>query len=184
MKIFVTGGTGQVGSNVIELARNKYNAVIVASLYRRRPQIPWDCETVEMNLEDAASIRSAIEPHRPDVVIHSAVPRDLTRMEFDHAWSWNILVTATRAIAETCRDLDAKLVFVSTDWVFGNQGEPPYSEHTPPCPANYYGVMKVVGETLVSTICRNWAVARTASVFGFNLACPDFEYQHQGIFNL
>ena len=180
MKIFVTGGTGQIGSNIIALAQEKHNAEIVASVYRRRPETPWDCETVQMNLEDAASVQRAIEPRMPDVVIHSAVPRDLLRMEFDHPWSWSILVSATRVIAETCRELGAKLVFVSTDWVFGNHGEPPYSEDTPPCPVNYYGFLKVVGETLVSTICPNSAVARTASVFGLNLACPNYEPQSQG----
>lgn len=172
MKIFVTGGTGMVGSNIIKLAQDKHKADIVAAFYRRQPPVQWGCETVEMNLENSDSVRRAIELHRPDVVIHCAVPRDLLRMEFDHPWSWNILVTATRVLAETCRDVGARLIFVSTDYVFGNGGEPPYSEDSPPCPLNYYGFMKAIGETLVSSICPNSAVARAAAVFGVSLAGP------------
>jgi dTDP-4-dehydrorhamnose reductase len=180
LKIFVTGGTGQIGSNIIAMAQDRHDMAIVASLYRQRPEAPWNFETVPMNLEDVAAIRRAIIATKADVVIHSAVPRDLLRMEFDHDWSWSILVTATRAIAETCRELEARLVFVSTDWVFGNHGEPPYAEDHPPCPVNHYGVMKVVGETLVNTICPDSAVARTASVFGPNAARHSHEFGPQG----
>jgi dTDP-4-dehydrorhamnose reductase len=180
LKVFVTGGTGQIGSNIIALAQDKYDVEIVASLHTRRPEAPWEFETVPMDLEDATAIRRAIKPAKPDVVIHCAVPRDLLRMEFDHDWSWNVLVTATRTIAETCREVDSKPVFVSTDWVFGCQGEPSYGERTPPCPVNYYGVMKVVGETLVTSLCPEAAVARTASVFGPNVACPKRELGIQG----
>lgn len=181
MKILLTGGTGLVGSNVIKVAHEKHGLELVASLYDRRPQAPWGCQTVYLNLEDPASIRQAIAAHKPQAVIHCAAPRDEDRLELDHPWGWAVMVTATRALAETCRDLGAKLIFVSSDWVFGNGGQPPYAEDSPPCPVNYFGFLKVVGETLVSSICPDSAVVRIAGVYGPNWSYPAYEQKEEGI---
>ncbi|MEW5961155.1 MAG: NAD(P)-dependent oxidoreductase [Chloroflexota bacterium] len=181
MKIFLTGGTGLVGSNVLKVAREKYSAEIIASIYNRRPKVAWDCDTIQMDLEDVASIRAAVERCRPDVVIHCAAPRDEDRLEIDHDWGWLVMVAATRALAEVCREVGARLIFVSSDWVFGNGGQPPYAEDSPPCPVNYFGFLKVLGETLVSTLCPNYAIARTAGVYGLNWSDPDHEQKEEGI---
>lgn len=180
LKIFLTGGTGLVGSNVLKVAREKYDVEMVASLFQRRPEADWGCETVHMDLEDLTSIRKAVEAHRPDAVIHCAQPRDEARMEVDHEWNWALLVTATRVLAEACRHVDAKLIFVSSDWIFGNGGKPPYSEESAPCPASYFGLLKVVGETVVSTVCPNYAIARTSGVYGPIWSYPDYEPEEEG----
>ena len=85
--------------------------------------------------------------------------------------AWQSYVDATRHLAEASREVGAKMVLVSTDWVFdGTQA--PADETTPPNPVNYYGVLKVVGETLVGSLSSNWAVARVASVNGIYWAQP------------
>ncbi len=181
MRILVTGGTGLVGSNVIKVARERYNDEVVASLYRRTPEVAWDFETVNMDLEDAASVRRAVEDSRPETVIHCAAPRDEDRLEIDHKWGWAVMVTATRVLAEACRDVGAKLIFVSSDWVFGNGGVSPYNEDSPPCPVNYFGFLKAIGETLVSTLCPNSAIARTAGVYGPNWSDPQHRQVEAGV---
>ena len=170
-----------VGSNTIKVGRDKYQAEVIGTLFSRQPEVPWNVRTVPMDLEDGNSIREAIDKHRPDAVVHCAFPRDLDRLEVDHEWSWRIMVTGTEIMAKACRELDAKLVFVSSDWVFGDGGVAPYSEDSPPCPPNYYGVMKVVGETLVTSLCENFAVARVAGVYGVNWSYPKQEQTEEGM---
>lgn len=181
MRILVTGGTGLVGSNVIKVAQEGYGAEVIASLFSRKPVVPWRCATVAMDLENEASVRRAVEACHPGAVIHCAAPRDEDRLEVDHEWGWRVMVTSTRALAEACQDLGAKLVFVSSDWVFGRGGRPPYSEDSPPCPANYFGLLKVAGELLVSALCLNSAVVRIAGVYGPNWSDPTYEPREAGV---
>lgn len=174
MRILVTGGTGLVGSNVIQVAQERPDFQVIATLFSRKPKIAWDAETVFMDLEDEASIRQAVETCQPDAVIHCAAPRDEDRLEVDHPWGWQVMVTGTRILAEACRDLGAKLIFVSSDWVFGNGGQPPYGEDSPPCPVNYFGFLKAIGETIVSSICKDSVVVRIAGVYGVNWSDPAY----------
>lgn len=181
MKALVTGGTGLVGSNVLRVAREESGLDVVATLFDRRPALPWDCPTIGMDLADPASVRHAVQTTHPDAVIHCAAPRDEDRLEVDHEWAWQVMVVGTRAMAEACRDTGARLVFVSSDWVFGRGGQPPYAEDSPPCPANYFGFLKVVGETLVLSLCPESAVVRIAGVYGPNWSDPHHEQAEAGI---
>lgn len=173
MRLLITGGTGLVGSNVIKIAQEKYPVEVVASLYSRSPAVPWGIQTVAMDLEDLDSINRALEEIQPDVVIHCAAVRDEDRLEVDHEWGWKIMVGSTEVLARACQHMGAKLVFVSSCWVFGNRGEPPYAEDSPPCPANYFGLLKTVGETLVASLCDNFTIVRLPGVQGINWASSD-----------
>ena len=175
MRILVTGGTGLVGSNVIQVAQEKTDVQVIATLFSRRLKIAWDVETVFMDLEDETSIRQAVKACQPEAVIHCAAPRDEDRLEVDHPWGWRVMVAGTRVLAEACRDVGARLIFVSSDWVFGNGGQPPYREDSPPCPVNYFGFLKTIGETIVSSVCQDSAVVRIAGVYGPNWSDPDYE---------
>ena len=173
MKVFVTGGTGLVGSNVIKVAREKYGADVVASMYNRTPTAPVHYTIERLDVTDKAALTAALKKHRPDVVIHCAATVDHDRLEADHAMGWRLMVEATRSMAEACGEAGAWLVFVSSDWVFDG-AHPPYKETTPPCPANYYGLLKVVGETIVNTIGIDYGIARIAAVYGRNWSFPDW----------
>jgi dTDP-4-dehydrorhamnose reductase len=181
IKILVTGGTGLVGSNVIKVALEKYGAEVVASAFSRQPAGGWPCPTVALDLEDDDSIRRAVQSQQPCAVIHCAAPRDEDRLEVDHAWGWRVMVRSTRSLAEACRDVGAKLIFVSSDWVFGQGGQPPYAEDSPPCPVNYFGFLKAIGETIVSTLCQDYAVVRIAGVYGPNWSDPTYQPAAPGV---
>ena len=114
-------------------------------------------------------------------MIHCGAPRDEDRLEVDHKWGWRVMVEGTRAMADACRDTGARLVFVSSDWVFGQGGQPPYGEESPPCPANYFGLLKVVGETLVSSRCEDYAIVRIAGVYGPNWSHPSHAQTEAGV---
>ena len=174
MRLWVTGATGLVGSNIIRVAREKYPVEIVASVFSRAPAAPWDFQTVRMDLEDPESVVRGFEEARPDVVIHCGAVRDEDRLEVDHAWGWRLMVDGTAALARACRRTGAKLVFISTCWTFGNRGEPPYAEDHPSCPVNYFGLLKTVGETWVRALCDNHAITRLSGVQGVNWSAPAF----------
>lgn len=173
MKVFVTGGTGLVGSNVIKVAQEKYQAEVVASIYKRMPATPVHYKIERLDIIDSQTVRSAMKKHRPDLVIHCAATVDTDLLEKDHALGWRLMVDATHIIAEASGEIGAKLIFVSSDWVFGD-GNPLYKENTPPCPVCYYGLLKVVGETVVSSMGIDYGIARIAGVYGQNWSFPDW----------
>lgn len=183
MRLLVTGGTGLIGSNVLRAARVRDDVELIATVFSRKAPDWWDFPTVHMDLENLESVRQAVNDTRPEAVIHLGAVRDEDRLEVDHEWGWNVMVTSTEAMARECRALGARLVFASSCWCFGNNGRPPYSESSPPCPMMYFGLLKTVGETLVRSICENYAVTRFPGVQGINWSAQDYnlDYSTEGI---
>ena len=171
MRIFLTGGTGFLGSNIIKVALERYGADLFTTVNRWQSAEPMPFTYRAVDITDCAALREAVLAYRPDVVIHSAILNDFGRMYDERSLTWRTYVDSTRCLCDAANDVGAKLIFVSTDWVFdGTQG--PADEMTPPNPVNYYGVLKVVGETVVRERARNGAVARVAGVSGTHWLRP------------
>ena len=171
MKIYLTGGSGFVGGNIIHVANAKYQADLFVSVHKRKPGIeaPFRHETVDLlNRED---VFRSVEAFKPDAIIHSAAILDFATLYGDRSLAWKVYVDTTRDLVEAANRVGAKMVFVSSDWVFdGTQSFA--DENTPPNPINFYGVMKVVGETIVLENASNGAVARVAGVSGVDWNNP------------
>lgn len=181
MKLYVTGGTGLVGSNVIRLAKQQGHEVI-ASQYGPEPEWNVDYELDPLDMGDAEVIRKSILKHKPDVVVHAAAIVDQIFMDTKRELSWQIMVTGTRAFAEACREIDARLVFVSSDWVFDGMQEGILTEDSPPKPVNFYGVMKMASECELGAIDGlNYGIGRLAGVYGFNYAAPSLLRKDNGL---
>lgn len=170
MKVFVTGVNGQLGHAVIkELERRR--CVCVGS--GRAPcggEI--DSESyVQLDITDAQAVRRVMEAVRPDVVIHCAAWTAVDKAELpenaDAVFAVN--VDGTRNIAQCCRALGCKMIYISTDYVFGGSGEKPWE---PDCkdyaPLNRYGRTKLLGEAAVSEALEKFFIVRTSWVFGAN----------------
>lgn len=158
MKVFVTGVKGQLGHDVVnELRKRNHEAIGV------------DIE--EMDITDKASVDRVIKEAKPDAVIHCAAWTAVDAAEDEDKKEKVRLVNAvgTQYIADVCKELNIKMMYISTDYVFDGQGETPWD---PDCkdykPLNVYGQTKLEGELAVSNTLSDYFIIRIAWVFGKN----------------
>ena len=176
MKVFVTGVGGQLGHDVMnELHKRgyegigsdiqpQYSGVQDGSAVTAMAYLPMD-------ITDRETVMNVISSVRPDVVVHCAawtavdLAEDDDKIEKVRA----INVNGTQNIADVCRQLDCKMVYLSTDYVFDGQGEEPWQ---PDCkaykPLNVYGQTKLEGELAVANTLDKYFIVRIAWVFGLN----------------
>lgn len=176
MKILVTGVAGQLGHDVMnELAARghegvgsdlapAYSGIADGSAVTKAAYVP-------MNITNAAQVREVISAVHPDAVIHCAAwtAVDAAEDADKQAKVQAINVQGTANIAAVCRELDCKMMYISTDYVFNGQGETPWD---PDCkdyqPLNVYGQSKLGGELAVSGALEKYFIVRIAWVFGLN----------------
>lgn len=176
MKIFVTGVAGQLGHDVMnELAKRGYEGVgsDIAEKYSGADDgtavtsMPY----VQLDITDGSAVRKVLSEVKPDVVVHCAAWTAVDMAEDDDKVELvkSINVKGTRYIAEMCKELDCKMVYISTDYVFDGQGEKPWKpdckDYNPLC---VYGQTKLDGELAVSSILDKYFIVRIAWVFGVN----------------
>lgn len=155
MKVLVTGITGQLGFDVMaELQRRKIEAVGAA----RR----------DFDLTDDAAIENFIKLHNPDAVIHCAAYTAVDKAEDETETAMQINGHATEVIAQTCKDIDAKMIYISTDYVFPGIGDMPHKVADPKDPPNVYGRSKLAGEEAVIKNLDKYFIVRISWVFGVN----------------
>src|SRR5262245_24798053 len=116
MRLYVTGGTGLVGSNIIKVAQERYNLEIIAALFGPPPSGNVKYQLDLLDMSDHEAVKASIRKFKPDVVIHSAALLDQVYLYKNRAKSWSIMVEGTRAFAVACREIGARFVFISSDW--------------------------------------------------------------------
>lgn len=159
MRVFVTGAGGFVGSNLVHVFTERHHAEVIAPGH----------EVVDMT--DGRLVRRCVAATRPDAVIHAAIWNDPGMLRSDRRRAWKEYVGATRNVVDAANQVDARVVLISTDWVFdGTQG--PARETEPPNPINPYGFLKAASELVVTQRARRGTVARIAGVQGVHRARP------------
>lgn len=172
MRLYVTGGTGFVGSNIVKVAVEHYGAAVFTTVHRWRPDAAVPYRHGSVDVTDREQVLDSVRAFGPDAIIHAAILNDFNRMYRDPARSWRANVVSTRYLTEAANQVGAKMILVSSDWVFdGTRSDS--DERTPPNPLNLYGVHKVVGETVVLEAARDGAVARISGVSGVHWTRPD-----------
>lgn len=180
MRLYVTGGTGLVGSNIIRLARER-GMEIIASQYGPEPEWRVDYQLDPLDMADHDAVRASIRKFKPDAVIHCAAVLDQLFMFAHRELCWSLMVDGTRALAEACREVEARLVFVSSDWVFDGRVDL-VDETSPPNPVNFYGVMKAASERDLGALDGlNYGVGRLAGIYGLNYAAPSLARKDNGL---
>lgn len=176
MKFFVTGVNGQLGHDVMnELNKRGHEGIgsDIQEVYSGMDdgtavtQMPY----VSLDITDQAAVDRVITEINPDVVVHCAAWTAVDMAEDDDKVEKVRAVNAggTKNIAEVCRKLDCKMIYLSTDYVFNGQGTEPWQ---PDCkdyqPLNVYGQTKLEGELAVSETLEKYFIVRIAWVFGVN----------------
>ena len=176
MRLFVTGVCGQLGHDVVNnaIARGHeaigsdiapvYSGVADGSAVTAAPY-------VQLDITDRDAVLSALEEIRPDAIIHCAAwtAVDAAEDEENKEKVHKINCEGTKFIAEAAKELDAKMLYLSTDYVFDGKGERPW-EPDDKCyaPLNVYGQSKLDGELAVSSTLEKYFIVRIAWVFGLN----------------
>ena len=176
MKVLVTGVAGQLGHDVVnELHRRGIEAVgsDIAPVYSGIQDGSYACTApyAEMDITDETCVRKTFEEVQPDALIHCAAWTAVDRAEDEDVREkvFAINVLGTRYLAEASREADAKMMYISTDYVFNGEGTEPWEpDDRRYAPINYYGETKLGGEKAVSSILEKYFIVRIAWVFGLN----------------
>ena len=155
MKILVTGYNGQLGYDVIKELNSR----------------SVECKGVDredFDITDRDETVGFICDYAPDAVIHCAAYTAVDRAEDDEENCRKVNADGTENIAVACEKLRAKMLYVSTDYVYGGDGEAPFETDSPTNPKNVYGVTKLEGEKAVMKYIDKFFIVRTSWVFGIN----------------
>ena len=167
MRAYVTGGTGFVGSNIVKVFTERHGAEVHCPVHRFVPADDGTFTTGRLDLLDNDAVLASVAAFGPDVIVHSMILNDFAAMYADRDLAWRSFVGTTQTLARAADEAGAKLILVSTDWVFdGTQGGA--DEDTPPNPVNIYGVLKMASEQAAMLSAERAAVARVSAVSGMH----------------
>lgn len=158
-RILITGGSGQLGSELKDLYQDRRD---VKAIFVDREQLP---------LDDIDTIVFRISKYNPDVIIHSAAYTAVDKAETEIELADKVNHLATAEIAKYCKKYRAKLIAVSTDYVFDGKSSVPLKEDTAENPINVYGETKLNGEQAIKAIFPDAIIVRTSwlySIYGNN----------------
>jgi len=154
MKVLITGANGQLGTDLCQILQDV-------------ELIPLTHTDIE--IADMSSVTAAFDQYRPDVVINTAAYVRVDVCEDDPDIAFRANAIGARNIAVAAQGQRAKLIHISTDYVFGGENEPrstSYTEFDTPVPSNLYGQSKLAGENLVRHLCAKHFIIRTSGLFG------------------
>jgi dTDP-4-dehydrorhamnose reductase len=154
MKILVTGSSGQLGTDVVEILRGKHEV-----LARKRS---------DLDIADPIALEKSVESFTPAIVINCAAYTRVDDCEEQRQLAFTANVTGPKNLALCVSRYGGKLIHISTDYVFdGNRTAPnPYVEEDEPAPVSYYGQTKLEGERVIRELTEHCMIVRTAWLYG------------------
>ena len=153
MKIFISGANGALGKSVQNLLR--------------REKINFLSTDIEqLDITDFKKVNSSLLNYRPDIILHFAAMSDVDACEKNKDQAFRVNALGTLGLATIAKKIGAKILYVSTNFVFDGNSEQPYTEYSEPNPINEYGRTKLQGENYVKDICDRYFIVRTSCLFG------------------
>ena len=153
MKVLITGVSGQLGNDAAKVLTARGVDFLGVS-------------SKEMNITDRDAVLGMFSEYRPDAVLHCAAYTQVDRAEDEPERCMSVNADGTRYIAEACREIGAKLLYISTDYVFPGTGDKPWETDDPTGPLNVYGMSKLAGEEAVRELVKKHFIVRTSWVIG------------------
>jgi len=155
MKALVTGAKGQLGFDVIKILEKKNIQYL-------------GIDVDVLDITDELKVKQIISEYKPDVIVHCAAYTAVDKAEDEKEICYSINVLGTKFLAEVCKDINAKMVYISTDYVFDGKKERPYEIADKPDPINFYGKTKYEGELEVQKSLEKYFIVRVSWLFGVN----------------
>ncbi|RGR95822.1 dTDP-4-dehydrorhamnose reductase [Heyndrickxia coagulans] len=155
MKILVTGYTGQLGYDVVR--EGKKRGLDMIGIGQK-----------ELDITKEKDVQTFIQELKPDAIVHCAAYTAVDQAEDQKEICWNVNVNGTKYLAEAAKEVNAKFMFISTDYVYKGEGTTPFVETDPADPINYYGYTKYESEKVVQSLLNDLFIVRISWVFGIN----------------
>lgn len=155
MKILVTGYNGQLGYDVVK--RGEKQGLEMQGI-----------GIEDLDITNEAAVYEFVDKVKPDAIIHCAAYTAVDKSEDDKELCWNVNVEGTKYLATAAKKLNAKFIYISTDYVFDGEGTHAFVETDAPNPVGYYGLTKYEGEKVVRSLIDNNFIVRISWVFGIN----------------
>lgn len=152
-KVLITGANGQLGKELVELFTAKGFEV-------------YGFGRDKMDITNQTQVQEVISTLKPNIVLHSAAHTQVDLAESEPEQAFSINAYGTRNVAVAAEAVGAKLVYVSTDYVFDGTAEEPYNEFSPTSPLGVYGKSKLAGEQFVRDLHSKFFIVRTSWVYG------------------
>ncbi len=164
-KLLIIGGSGLLGSTLTNYTKLTYDVHITYNKnFPTNPSVNSTCLDL---LDDRTKIINLIKSLKPDTVIHTAAHPSVDICETNHKIADTLHVDVTQDIVNICNSIDSKLIYISTDAVFGGKLNKLYTENDEPNPINYYGKTKLEAEKVILNVSRN-VVLRTSVIYGWH----------------
>lgn len=166
MKILITGGKGQLGTQIIKILENMNSELgQINKAYRNAEVIGVDVDVLDItNLEQ---VRDFISKEKPEIVINSAAYTNVDACETNVDLAFKVNAIGPRNLAIVCEEIGSKLIHISTDYVFAGTGTKPYREYDLTNPQSVYGSTKNAGEEFVKQFSNKYFIVRTAWLYGY-----------------
>lgn len=166
MKVLITGAKGQLGKQITNILRNGQSEI---------GKLPAEYENVEiigvdvdvLDITDINAVRSYLTDVKPEIIINCAAYTNVDACESNEDLAFKINALGPRNLAIISNEVNAKVIHVSTDYVFSGEGTVPFKEYDETIPVSVYGKTKLAGEKFVREIADKYYIIRTAWLYGY-----------------
>ena len=166
MKILITGGKGQLGTELCKCFERGRTEIGVPNVLKENNEV-CSVDVDELDITDLKAVKEYIEKEKFDAVINCAAYTNVDGCETNRDDAFKVNAIGPRNLAIACENMGAKLIHVSTDYVFPGNGNIPRSECDIPAPISAYGSTKYMGEQYVREFCSRYFIVRTAWLYGY-----------------
>ncbi len=166
MRILITGAKGMLASQIIKDLERGYTELGELPKEMQNAQV-ITCDVNELDITDNNACRTYFIEKMPDICINCAAFTNVDGCEDNKMAAFKVNAMGARNLARACELVGAKLVHVSTDYVFSGEGDTPFCEYDMPNPQSVYGKTKLMGERFVEQFCSKYFIVRTAWLYGY-----------------
>jgi dTDP-4-dehydrorhamnose reductase len=166
MKILILGSKGQLGSELQDILKSgRADLGEISENIKKSKVIAMDLN--ELDITNLQQVKEKINILKPEVVINCAAATNVDKCEIDRETAFKVNSIGPRNLAIACEEIGAKIVQVSTDYVFSGSSKIPLAEYDLTCPCNVYGKTKLLGENYIREFSSKYFIVRTAWLYGY-----------------